>query len=89
MAKIETKYIDWCNVPDAVRTELVGEADMVSQDDLDSRIVLYEATLNHILVANSGLGVDSENHEDREHSIELVEFVNTIFDHDTDWYIVE
>jgi len=86
MSKINTKYISWNDIPVKVREELVQEADLVAQDDCDSRIVLYEHTINNIIVVNQGLG---DNEEDREHSIELVEFAEHILDHDVDWYIVE
>jgi hypothetical protein len=86
MSKIETKYIDWSDVPDKVKNELVTEADLVANDDLDSRIVLYEATINNILIADKGM---EDNDEDREFSIELVNFISPFFDHDTDWYIIE
>jgi len=86
MSKIETKYIDWSDVPEKVKQELVTEADLVANDDLDSRIVLYEATINNILIADKGMENDDE---DREFSIELVNFISPFFDHDTDWYIIE
>ena len=88
MAQINTKYIDWDNVPEEVRTDLVVEADLVSQDDCDSRIVLYEHTINHIIVANQGLGTNPDE-DDREHPLALVNFAQSIFEHDIDWYIVE
>ena len=86
MCQINTKYISWKDVPEKAREELVQEADLISQDDCDSRIVLYEHTINNIITVNQGLG---DNEEDREHSIELVEFAKHIFENGVDWYIVE
>ena len=88
MSKVEVKYIKWRDIPEKSRLELTQEADLTATSDIDSRIVLYQATMNNIIVVNQGLG-ENPDPGDREHSAELVEFVSSVFDHDTDWYIVE
>ena len=86
MATIQIKHISFSDVPESIHQELFAEADMISGDALDDRIILYTQTINNIIVANNGLDDNSPN---REHSAELVAFAQSIYDHITDWFIIE